>query len=72
MANIDRLEEFQTHIQTLVSTPETAMDTKLFDDIELQITRKLHLMVYTRGQIQIQIIATIIAQEDMFFETVFS
>lgn len=37
---IDRLDELEKHIQALVETPETQIDAKLFDDVELQLTRK--------------------------------
>lgn len=37
---IDRLEELERHLQVLKETPETQLDAKLFDDVELQLTRK--------------------------------
>lgn len=35
---IDRIHELEQHIQELIETPETQIDAKLFDDIELQLT----------------------------------
>lgn len=37
---IDRLDELEKHIEVLVATPETQIDAKLFDDVELQLTRE--------------------------------
>lgn len=45
---IDRLEEFEEHLQALKDEPETPLDAKLFDDVELQLTRKC--TVYFHGQ----------------------
>ena len=38
-APIDRLEELEAHLNVLVEAPETPFDEKLFDDVELQLTR---------------------------------
>ena len=54
---IDRIGELEQHIQELIETPETQIDAKLFDDIELQLTRKVFvfndqtLVPYLSGQI---------------------
>lgn len=37
---IDRLEELEKHVETLVAAPQTQIDAKLFDDVELQLTRE--------------------------------
>jgi hypothetical protein len=39
---VDRLEELLRHLQVLIDNPETSIDAKLFDDVELQLTSKLH------------------------------
>ena len=36
------LEELERHLQYLVEAPETPLDAKLFDEVELQLTGKLH------------------------------
>jgi hypothetical protein len=41
------LEELEKHLQQLVRIPETPLDTKLFDEVELQLTGKLCLDVYS-------------------------
>ena len=38
---IDRLDELVKHVEVLAATPETQFDAMLFDDVELQLTRKL-------------------------------
>jgi len=37
---IDRLDELEKHLQVLKDVPETPLDAKLFDDVELQLTRE--------------------------------
>lgn len=39
-APIDGLESLEKHLQVLVQKPDTPFDAKLFDDVELQLTRK--------------------------------
>lgn len=39
-APIDGLEALEKHLKVLVEKPETPFDAKLFDDVELQLTRK--------------------------------
>lgn len=39
-APIDGLEALEKHLNVLVENPETPFDAKLFDDVELQLTRK--------------------------------
>lgn len=39
-APIDGLELLEKHLNVLVQKPETPFDAKLFDDVELQLTRK--------------------------------
>lgn len=43
--NIDRLDELEKHVETLVAKPETQIDTKLFDDVELQLTREFYYLI---------------------------
>jgi hypothetical protein len=38
---ITGLEELERHVQHLVEAPETPLDAKLFDEVELQLTGKL-------------------------------
>jgi hypothetical protein len=38
---ITGLEELERHVQHLVEAPETLLDVKLFDEVELQLTGKL-------------------------------
>ncbi len=35
------LEELERHVQQLVEAPETPLDAKLFDEVELQLNGKL-------------------------------
>ncbi len=35
---ITGLEELERHLQQLVEAPETPLDAKLFDEVELQLT----------------------------------
>jgi hypothetical protein len=38
------LEELERHVQQLTEAPETPLDTKLFDEVELQLNGKsLHV-----------------------------
>jgi hypothetical protein len=37
------LEELERHLQQLVEAPETLLDAKLFDEVELQLTGKLYV-----------------------------
>jgi hypothetical protein len=37
---IDRLDELEKHLQVLKDATETPFDAKLFDDVELQLTRE--------------------------------
>lgn len=39
-APIDGLDALERHLKVLVEKPETPFDAKLFDDVELQLTRK--------------------------------
>ena len=41
---IDRLDELEKHVETLVAVPDTQIDAKLFDDVELQLTRELYFL----------------------------
>ena len=38
---ITGLEELQNHLQRLVEDPETPLEAKLFDEVELQLNGKL-------------------------------
>jgi hypothetical protein len=40
LAPIDGLNELEKHLSDLKQTPETPLQPKLFDDVELQLTRK--------------------------------
>jgi hypothetical protein len=37
------LEELECHLQQLVDAPDTPLNAKLFDEVELQLTGKLRL-----------------------------
>jgi hypothetical protein len=37
------LEELESHLQQLVDAPDTPLNAKLFDEVELQLTGKLRL-----------------------------
>jgi hypothetical protein len=39
---ITGLEELERHLQQLVEAPDTPLDAKLFDEVELQLTGKLY------------------------------
>jgi hypothetical protein len=39
---ITGLEELERHLQRLVEAPDTPLDAKLFDEVELQLTGKLY------------------------------
>jgi hypothetical protein len=39
---ITGLEELERHLQQLVEAPDTPLDVKLFDEVELQLTGKLY------------------------------
>jgi hypothetical protein len=39
---ITGLEELERHFQQLVEAPDTPLDAKLFDEVELQLTGKLY------------------------------
>ena len=41
---IDRLDELEKHVAELVAKPETEIDAKLFDDVELQLTRTYFML----------------------------
>lgn len=43
---IDRLDELEKHVEVLVATPATQIDAKLFDDVELQLTREFISSLY--------------------------
>lgn len=43
--NIDRLDELEKHVEALVAKPETQIDAKLFDDVELQLTREFDILI---------------------------
>jgi hypothetical protein len=38
---ITGLEELESHVQHLLEAPETPLDAKLFDEVELQLTGEL-------------------------------
>lgn len=40
---ITGLEELERHLQHLVQAPDTPLDAKLFDEVELQLTGKLEV-----------------------------
>jgi hypothetical protein len=39
---ITGLEDLERHLQQLVEAPDTPLDAKLFDEVELQLTGKLY------------------------------
>jgi hypothetical protein len=39
---ITGLEELERHLQQLIEAPDTPLDAKLFDEVELQLTGKLY------------------------------
>jgi hypothetical protein len=39
---ITGLEELERHLQQLVEAPDTPLDAKLFDEVELQLTGKIY------------------------------
>ena len=43
--SIERLDELENHVETLVAKPETQIDAKLFDDVELQLTREFYFLI---------------------------
>lgn len=43
---IFKLEELEAHLQDLVKSPDTPIDTKLFDAVELQLTGMCYLLLY--------------------------
>lgn len=46
---IFKLEELEAHLQELVKSPETPIDAKLFDAVELQLTGMPFSILYCRG-----------------------
>lgn len=48
-APIDGLEALERHLNVLVEKPETPFDAKLFDDVELQLTRKWKVSLLSAG-----------------------
>jgi hypothetical protein len=50
-APIDGLEALERHLKVLVEKPETPFDAKLFDDVELQLTRKWIVFLFA-GEVE--------------------
>jgi hypothetical protein len=46
---ITGLEELERHLQKIQDDPETPLDGKLFDEVELQLTGRLSLTSWLLG-----------------------
>ena len=58
------LEELESHLQQLVEAPDTPLNAKLFDEVELQLTGKLRLISLSGNTLQGQSISQV-AREDL-------
>lgn len=50
-APIDGLEALERHLKVLIEKPETPFDAKLFDDVELQLTRKWIVFLFVGAKL---------------------